>query len=91
MKIESGIDSASSEMSLETYCFVMSDDSTMDSIDPTIIEKDWCISNGNSILDDSLQYTDMLPVNNTTFDFGKLPTLNFSWEVIIAPRLERTG
>ena len=72
MKIESGIDSTSSEMSLEAYCFGESDDSTMDSIDPTVIEKDWCISNESSIIDDSLQYTDMLPVNNTTFDFGKL-------------------
>ncbi|KAJ8724641.1 hypothetical protein PYW08_016115 [Mythimna loreyi] len=69
MKIESGIDSTSSEMSLEAYTFTESDDSTMDSLDPTILEKDWCISNESSIIDDSLQYTDMLPVNNTTFDF----------------------
>ncbi|XP_035441254.1 oocyte zinc finger protein XlCOF6 [Spodoptera frugiperda] len=72
MKIESGIDSTSSEMSIETNCFMESDDSTMDSLDPTIIEKDWCISNENfkiENLQENIQYTDMLPVNNTTFDF----------------------
>ncbi|KAH9628106.1 hypothetical protein HF086_018322 [Spodoptera exigua] len=72
MKIESGIDSTSSEMSIETNCFMESDDSTMDSLDPTIIEKDWCVSNENfkiENLQENVQYTDMLPINNTTFDF----------------------
>lgn len=62
MKIESGIDSTSSEMSLETYNYTTdneSDDSTMDSLDPTIKEKDWCVSTESSIIDDSLQHTDM--------------------------------
>lgn len=70
-KIESGIDSTSSEMSLETYSFAESDDSTMDSIDPAVIEKEWCILNENSLIDNSLQYTDLLPVNSTTFDTGE--------------------
>ncbi|XP_026726893.1 zinc finger protein 883-like [Trichoplusia ni] len=53
-------------------CFAESDDSTMDSIDPAIIEKDWCILNENSLIDNSLQYTDLLPVNTSTFDTGEL-------------------
>lgn len=64
-------------MSIETNCFMESDDSTMDSLDPTIIEKDWCISNENfkiENLQENIQYTDMLPVNNTTFDFGEWPS-----------------
>lgn len=76
MKIESGIDSTSSEMSLETHSFAESDDSTMDSIDPTIIKRDWSISNESSIIEniDTLQYTDMLPANSTTFIDFELST-----------------
>lgn len=70
-KIESGIDSTSSEMSLEAYSFAESDDSTMDGLDPAIIEKDWFILNENPHIENSLQYTDMLPVNTTTFDSGE--------------------
>ncbi|XP_075975969.1 uncharacterized protein LOC142976471 [Anticarsia gemmatalis] len=67
-KCESGIESTSPDLSLDNYIFE-SDDSTVDSIDPAIIEKDWCILNENAFIENSLQYTDMLPVvNNTTLE-----------------------
>lgn len=71
IKSESGMESTSPEISLDTYIFAESDDSTMDSIDPMIIKKDWCILNENSLIDSSLQYIDMLPVSHTTFETGK--------------------
>lgn len=71
VKSESGIESTSPDMSLDTYIFAESDDSTMDSIDPAIIEKDWTMLNENSFVENSLQYTDMLSVNSSVFETGE--------------------
>lgn len=74
VRSESGIESTSPEMSLDTYIFGESDDSTMDSIDPAILEKDWNIFNENSLVDNSLKYTDLMPVTNTTLETEIKPT-----------------